>query len=302
MPVGGTCLLEEGLVGDELEGMAERVEREEDADLYAVWLVCLPSLGNDHARLCAGAMFSRNSRPREKRVALGVDAYGCGGGIGRVKGRVGDNVQVDRDKRGEATGSKEESKTNLAAISRVGRRLRAQDLEVPKACHKVDQACAMRAGIPIWNQRSSSTAGHKGTIRDEGGRRMGRAMLMYWQQSRRRNGSVKGVWAAVVRADKGVASKPNVIVYGIWGCDRLDNILMAVVAFPNAEYHSIRHLWRKLKANQDPVSPSSSIRQTPPREIHDSIIPPCPAPGVGDGVCDAGTEDEGGDDAGDADP
>ncbi|KZP09424.1 hypothetical protein FIBSPDRAFT_239598 [Athelia psychrophila] len=86
---------------------------------------------------------------------------------------------------------------------------------------------------------------------------------------------------------------------------------MALVAFPKAEHHSTADGRRSATCRFDicegreikipSLSPSSVPRhhssQTP-REIHDSIIPPCPAPGVGDDVFDAGTEGEGGDDAG----
>ncbi|KZP13293.1 hypothetical protein FIBSPDRAFT_897549 [Athelia psychrophila] len=57
----------------------------------------------------------------------------------------------------------------------------------------------------IGNQRGGSTAEHKATIREEGGR----FVRMYWQKLRRRNESVEGAWAAVVRGDKRVDRKPN---------------------------------------------------------------------------------------------
>ncbi|KZP10799.1 hypothetical protein FIBSPDRAFT_899445 [Athelia psychrophila] len=240
------------------------------------------------------------------------------------------------------TSSKEESKTNLAATLRAGGRLRVQDLEVPKACHKVDLAYAMRAGkfrfavspcpdsgLSLFHSRAQRHNKRRG--REENGKynvvsagtrgdkdlafcsHYAPLLGMNWQKSRRRNGSVKGVWAAVVRADKRVASKPNVIVDGIWGCDRgqLDNITgggsVSQSRTPPGRRSTARLDICGARGIKIPSLPPSSVprhhsSQTPPREIHDSIIPPCPAPGVGDGVFDTGTEGEGDDNAGKGDP
>ncbi|KZP10793.1 hypothetical protein FIBSPDRAFT_899440 [Athelia psychrophila] len=122
---------------------------------------------------------------------------------------------------------------------------------------------------------------------------------MYCHKSRRRNGSVKGAWAAVVRGDKRVGRKPNVIVDSIWGCDndncgQLDNIDGG---------GSISQSRTPLDGRRGGDQPLPDLRSTSVKEGKSRSRLYLPRHhGVGDSVFDAGTEDEGGDDAGDGDP